>query len=70
MTEPSPERDAPYKHREDLLDALLCAWTAALWHRHGLARCQVLGEEAPAAPGTTATIIAPARPEQRHRKIG
>jgi predicted RNase H-like nuclease len=26
--EPSPTGDAAYKHREDLIDALLCAWTA------------------------------------------
>jgi len=65
MTEPSPERDAPYKHREDLIDALLCAWTAALWSRHGLTRCQVLGTDSPAPPGHAPTIIAPARPEQR-----
>ncbi|MCQ9132155.1 DUF429 domain-containing protein [Streptomyces hilarionis] len=70
MTEPSPERDAAYKHREDLIDALLCAWTAALWSRHGLARCQVLGEEVPATPGAAATIIAPARPEQRRARAG
>jgi predicted RNase H-like nuclease len=65
LTEASPEVDAPYKHREDLIDALLCAWTAALWSRHGFARCQVLGGEAPAEPGHAPTIIAPARPEQR-----
>ncbi len=69
LTEPSPERDAPYKHREDLVDALLCAWTAALWSRHGLARCQVLGEEVPERPGTAPTIIAPARPEQRREPV-
>lgn len=71
--EPSPLGDAAYKHREDLIDALLCAWTAALWARHGLARCQVLGLPAEPAtgPGVTpasepaATIIAPARPGQR-----
>jgi predicted RNase H-like nuclease len=77
--EPSPLADAAYKHREDLIDALLCAWTAALWARHGLNRCQVLGLPAepagpPAAPASTsaapastpaATIIVPARPEQR-----
>jgi predicted RNase H-like nuclease len=57
--EPSPLGDAAYKHREDLIDALLCAWTASLWSRHGPARCQVLG--LPEA----ATIIAPARPAQR-----
>ncbi|CAM5350494.1 hypothetical protein SCANM124S_02294 [Streptomyces canus] len=68
MTEPSPERDAPYKHREDLVDALLCAWTAALWFRHGLVRCQVLGEAVAARPGAAPTIIAPARPEQRRTR--
>lgn len=61
---PSPIDNRAYKHREDLLDAALCAWTASLWHRHGSERCQVLGGamnvERPAA-----TIIAPARPEQR-----
>jgi predicted RNase H-like nuclease len=64
LEEASPLDIAAYKHREDLLDAALCAWTAALWHRHGFERCQVLG----AAPGVVrpaATIIAPARPEQR-----
>jgi predicted RNase H-like nuclease len=65
LTEPSPERDADYKHHEDLIDALLCAWTAALWSWHGLARCQVLGGDAPAEPGRAPTISAPARPEQR-----
>jgi predicted RNase H-like nuclease len=68
--EPSPLADAAYKHREDLIDGLLCAWTAALWVRHGLRRCQVLGlPDETAAAGTAArpaaTIIAPARPEQR-----
>ncbi|MCX5562067.1 DUF429 domain-containing protein [Streptomyces sp. NBC_00038] len=65
LDEPSPQRAADYKHREDLIDALLCAWTAALWSRHGPARCQVLGADSPVPPGRAATIIAPARPEQR-----
>ncbi|WP_405905710.1 MULTISPECIES: DUF429 domain-containing protein [unclassified Streptomyces] len=65
LDEPSPQRAADYKHREDLIDALLCAWTAALWSRHGPARCQVLGADSPAPPGRAPTIIAPARPEQR-----
>jgi predicted RNase H-like nuclease len=65
MDEPTPEGSADYKHREDLIDALLCAWTAALWARHGHARCQVLGPDGQVALGTAATIIAPARPEQR-----
>ena len=63
--EPSPLTDAAYKHREDLIDALLCAWTAALWSRHGTDRCQILGPPKPDATETVATIIAPARPEQR-----
>lgn len=57
--------DAAYKHREDLIDALLCAWTAAFWVRHGLARCQVLGLPAVTDGTPAATIIVPARPEQR-----
>ncbi|MFJ4834579.1 DUF429 domain-containing protein [Streptomyces sp. NPDC088747] len=65
LAEPSPQGAADYKHREDLLDALLCAWTAALWSQHGLERCQVLGANTPAPAGHAATIIAPARPEQR-----
>jgi predicted RNase H-like nuclease len=65
IEEPSPIDDPTYKHREDLIDALLCAWTAALWARHGLARCQVLGLHGSLSSGTAATIIAPARPEQR-----
>jgi len=63
--QPSPAGDAAYKHREDLIDALLCAWTAAFWARHGLDRCQVLGPAATADASPAATIIVPARPEQR-----
>jgi len=63
--QPSPLDDVAYKHREDLIDALLCAWTAALWARHGLGRCQVLGLAAAADGPPAATIIVPARPEQR-----
>lgn len=58
--EGSPLSDRDYKHREDLIDAAICAWTGLLWIRHGTERCQVLGEA-----GDLATIIAPARPEQR-----
>lgn len=65
--EPSPLDDTAYKHREDLIDALLCAWTASLWCRHGTARCQVLGLPATAGDAPAATIIAPARPEHRAR---
>jgi predicted RNase H-like nuclease len=62
VAEPSPLDDRAYKHREDLIDAAICAWSGLLWLRFGFARCQVLGpgDERPAP-----TIIAPARPEQR-----
>jgi predicted RNase H-like nuclease len=67
--QPSPLDDTAYKHREDLIDALLCAWTASLWARHGQARCQVLGPSGGEGPaGPAATIIAPARLEQRVRR--
>ena len=66
VTEESPLLDAPYKHREDLIDALLSAWTASLWWHHGALRCQVLGaHDEVSDDGHRATIIAPARPEQR-----
>lgn len=62
----SPVGQIPYKHREDVLDAMLCAWTASIWHRHGLDRVQILGEDdEPDADGRIATIVAPARREQR-----
>lgn len=64
VEEPSPLDDVAYKAREDLLDAALCAWTAAVWHRLGTDRCQVLGD-APDALRPAATIIAPAKPRQR-----
>ncbi len=47
-----------YKHREDLIDAIICAWTGLLWMNFGFDRCQVLGD-------AEATIIAPARPSPR-----
>ena len=61
----SPIVDKHYKHREDLLDATICAWTAAFWYRWGLARCQVLGKNDVSINGFRSTIIAPARLEQR-----
>lgn len=64
LDDPSPLDNRGYKHREDLVDATLCAWTSSLWHRHGFARCQVLGA-LPDVARPAATIIAPARPEQR-----
>ena len=63
--QPSPLSDVAYKHREDLIDALLCAWTASLWAHHGFDRCQVLGLPAKPASDPAATMIVPARPEQR-----
>ncbi|KFF59631.1 hypothetical protein JF66_09855 [Cryobacterium sp. MLB-32] len=66
LDEPSPLLDRTYKHREDLLDAALAAWTASLWHAHGLSRCQVLGAtDTPDSAGRRPVIIAAARPEQR-----
>jgi predicted RNase H-like nuclease len=64
--EPAPLDDRQYKHREDLLDAGLCAWTGLLWVRHGLQRCQILGASDTGSP--QATIIAPARAEQRREE--
>jgi predicted RNase H-like nuclease len=61
---PSPLDDDSYKKREDLLDAAICVWTAGCWARHGTNRCQVLGLD-PDTPERQATIIAPARPQQR-----
>ena len=63
IQEPSPIDKDEYKHREDLIDAVLCAWTGRLWLAHGLDRCQVLGVDDPVIP--VATIIAAARSEQR-----
>lgn len=67
VDEPSPARPAAYKQREDLLDAAICAWTAALWHHDGTVRCQVLGIDEAEHLGDElqATIIAPARDSQR-----
>jgi predicted RNase H-like nuclease len=63
---PSPGIAADYKKREDLLDATICAWTAALWHRFGEQRCQALGVAGGLPPARPIpSIIAPARPEQR-----
>lgn len=62
VAEPTPFHDPPYKHREDLIDAVLCAWTAQLWLRHGSDRCQVLGEHH-GDGAASATIIAPFRAE-------
>ena len=70
LTEPSPLDDRAYKHREDLIDACLAAWSAALWRTSGSSRCQVLGveESLVAERGLRATIIAPARANRRGRE--
>lgn len=66
VTERSPLLDRAYKHREDLIDAVISAWTASLWWLYGTGRSQILGAgDVPSADGHRATIIAPARPEQR-----
>jgi len=59
--ERSPESDREYKHREDLIDAVISAWTAMLWRRHGRQRCLVLGIPDEPGPAPLATIIAPTR---------
>jgi predicted RNase H-like nuclease len=65
VDEPSPLIDRPYKHREDLLDALVCAWTASMRAQRP-ERMQVLGAAAEPDPlGRRATLIAPARDVQR-----
>ena len=67
--QPSPVSDPAYKHREDLTDALLRAWTASLWARHGFDHCQVLGLPATPNGDPAATMIVPARPEQRRQPL-
>lgn len=67
LLEPSPLDDRAYKHREDLLDATLAAWTAAVWAREP-GRTQVLGAtDAPDVQGRRPTIVALAKPAQRRR---
>lgn len=67
LNEGSPLNDRAYKHREDLIDACLAAWTAALWIHHGTDACQVLGEDDVLVDeqGRRGTIVAPARSVQR-----
>ena len=68
--EPSPSSPTAYKTREDLLDAAICAWTAAFWRRHGFDRCQVLGVPPGPASDLLGTIIAPTRESQRPNSGG
>lgn len=66
LDSPSPRNARAYKDREDLLDAVISAWTAALWWRRGLEGCQVLGEDTRLdRSGRRATIIAPSKDHQR-----
>ena len=75
LAEPSVLHGPTHKHREDLLDGAVCAWTAAFWERHGDGRVQVLGGEPglPSDPvdeaGRRPALVAPARPSQR-RPVG
>ncbi|ROQ39789.1 putative RNase H-like nuclease [Frondihabitans sp. PhB188] len=66
LESPTPLDGPGHKHREDLIDAVLCAWTASVWLRHGLDRTQVLGRDEPLdEAGRPATIVTPCRPTQR-----
>lgn len=66
LTEASPLSESAHKHREDLIDATICAWTASAWSRWGVERFQVLGaSDAPDDRGRVPTLLAMARPEQR-----
>lgn len=59
----APMEDRPYKHYEDLLDAVLASWTGVLFDQ---GRCQVLGADDTilvqvrgAGPPVPAVIVAP-----------
>ncbi len=71
LADPSVLHGPTHKHREDLLDGALCAWTAAFWERHGDGRVQVLGGDRDLQTdpvdeaGRRPVIVAPARPSQR-----
>ncbi|TCK63093.1 DUF429 domain-containing protein [Curtobacterium sp. PhB136] len=71
LRDPSVLHGPTHKHREDLLDGVLCAWTAAFWDRHGDERVQILGGD-PSLPsdpldeaGRTPVVVTPARGSQR-----
>ncbi|WIE76764.1 DUF429 domain-containing protein [Curtobacterium sp. MCSS17_007] len=61
LAEPSVLHGPTHKHREDLLDGALCAWTAAFWERHGDGRVQVLGGDPALPTGTAAPPLARCR---------
>jgi hypothetical protein len=60
IAESAPLTDVVYKHREDWIGALLCAWTAALYNP-----VQVLGPRASAARHTSGNNHRSSKPEQR-----
>lgn len=76
LADPSVLHGPTHKHREDLLDGVLCAWTAAFWDRHGDQRVQVLGGDTglPSDPvdeaGRKPVVVAPARESQRRPRLG
>ena len=76
LADPSVLHGPTHKHREDLLDGVLCAWTAAFWDRHGDQRVQVLGGDRslPSDPvdeaGRKPVVVAPARESQRRPRLG
>lgn len=70
LDEPSPLASRAYKHREDLIDAVICAWTGLLRLRHGFERCQVLGltdDPSPAASIIARVVLSNGDPADRAR---
>ncbi|WP_285028089.1 DUF429 domain-containing protein [Plantibacter sp. ME-Dv--P-122b] len=68
IAEPSPLKESAHKHREDLIDAAICAWTASAWFCWGLERFQILGaSDAPDDRGRVPSLLAMARAEQRSK---
>ncbi|WP_123681667.1 DUF429 domain-containing protein [Curtobacterium sp. PhB115] len=59
LADPSVLHGPTHKHREDLLDGALCAWTAAFWERHGDQRVQILGGDRPHRHGPDAAGASP-----------
>ncbi|MCS6577306.1 DUF429 domain-containing protein [Curtobacterium poinsettiae] len=59
LADPSVLHGPTHKHREDLLDGALCAWTASFWERHGDERVQILGGDPPHRHGPDAAGASP-----------
>ncbi|WIB12345.1 hypothetical protein [Curtobacterium sp. MCPF17_052] len=76
LRDPSVLHGPTHKHREDLLDGVLCAWTASFWERHGDERVQVLGGDPglPSDPldgqGRLPALVAPRAPVAASRSLG